>query len=465
MKTYVLYYMLPFLAFLTVVFIYIFMKLTFLSKNIKENNNIKEINSIQLSPQIDANHQNWKDKVKSIDGIISNDIPLLDKKIDGQVFLIELLEEPIILTKEGNKTIVNINRNNITHSLYTTKAKNLLCKKCLNDHEILNYAKKVDKVINDFILGNNNYNQIRIDLSKMPLRWVSGGVFLVVEYKNRIWTPFFFRDIKPYGWNIALGASQNRDELKNPLNFLMRKFFDEIIILNDSPLSQSELICKKPILPKISDLHFTYNESENSLKNNISLRKYYDGLQLKQSSKELLPLKIEETDFQIKILSGFSSTELNNILIAINPLELGIEVVSVVKTKLKDNDYLLDGEILRPHGGIAELVRMPIALISHDYLQKSFGKKTHDLKYNGNELSSISKDEILPKNEIIIFEWDIDQRKNIINNKKGIGIELIRYNEWDKNFGKNFKKEDDHYNLPGLFTPASAKILSYYFSK
>ena len=152
---------------------------------------------------------------------------------------------------------------------------------------------------------------------------------------------------------------------------------------------------------------------------------------------------------------------LTDVIVCFNLLELGIEVVKVISYDLDDDDYLLDGEILEftPK----ELTRMPVALISLDYLKLTFGRR-HDWFYTAGPQPSVLTLEPLSDDDIRIFEWDVRQRLAIIKGeKKGIGTELRRYLDWYDKFHANFFDERDHpytKHPSQLFTPATAKILS-----
>lgn len=175
------------------------------------------------------------------------------------------------------------------------------------------------------------------------------------------------------------------------------------------------------------------------------------------------PLKTNNKLHIVSNSSPFSSYE--DILFAINPFELGIEVVTIVKADLDPDDYILDGEIIEgndPH----EIVRMPVALINHKYLENYF-KNYDQLAYDGDSQCSIEAN-AFEKGDIILFNWDIDRRKEIISGlRKGVGIEKERFTKWEKRFGMSSISLDDDpkkFNIPKLFTPASAKISAYYFA-
>lgn len=397
-------------------------------------------------------------------------------KLKGQVFSINLLTQPLSIIRENDNIQLVIDTENIKHAIYTNKAKKILCDIFFGDNssikdEMRPWAKEIDQKIHNFILKKSmDNNKIILNLEEMPLRWASGGVFPIVTYKGETWTPFFFRDIDPCGWNIPLGASESIHELQNPKTLMWREFVEEFLILCDSPEFNADNVinCRIPERTDNIEIDITIEEAKHFMQKHIALRnnKKYDDLKLKVSEDDTVLFRPLKTDNELHIVSNsspFSSYE--NILFAINPFELGIEVVTVVKADLDLNDYILDGEILEgkePH----EIVRMPVALINHRYLDKHF-KYYDELVYDGDSQCSIEGSDF-EKGDIIMFNWDIIQRKEIISNlRKGVGTEKERYMEWDRRFGMSPIKLDDDpkkINISKLFTPASAKISAYYFS-
>ncbi|MBF0378259.1 MAG: hypothetical protein HQK72_12365 [Desulfamplus sp.] len=435
-------------------------------KNDKEK--VNKSNLLTLKPNITNIHVQWKHNIHEINGINSHNCVFENDNIPQKVFSIELLEEPLILRKEKDKLTVNINRKNIEYAVYNNQGKRELCKKCFNKQEhIVNFAKDVDTKVHEYFLGKSDFNEIEIILKDLPLRWSSGGVFCVVDYDNREWTPFFFRDIEPCGWNIPLGGSENLQEVNNPWNALWREFMEEFLVLAETPKSDSKIKVRKPVFPKVNELTLSYKSALNLMNKHIDLRRNFDNLDLIISDDDLIDYDVVETNTILNISSDFSSSQSKNILVAINPFELGIEAVAIIKCKFDKNDYLLDGEIMEPKGGIRELVRMPVALISHDYLKKAFDKDSFKLEYQGLSQASVKRDDI-PKDDIIIFGWDISNRLSIVENKKtGMRTEFERYRKWKDDFGLFFMNNNlNQFNQAlGLFTPTSAKISSYFFAQ
>ena len=425
-----------------------------------------------------------------------NEIPVkyihhTDSRLRNEVFAIELLKNNIYLQKKENGRIaIIIDRNDIQNAVITSRAKGNICKKYIIENIKVQLAQK-DKEIHDFLSGKiNNKKQYEINLSKLsiPLRWASGGVFSVVRYKGEIWTPFFFRDVRPFGWNISLGASERHfdkdwkstdnlnDELNNPWKFIAREFLEETLVLNREPTVTKEQIAKKFTFG-ITDIR---QQRENALKlinAHIECRNKYDNLRVDTTQEKLetanydVRTRLQSTNTDLVIRCGGKDTFHDDVLVCFNLLELGIEIVKIAEYDLADTDYLLDGEILEHYDGnsklIQELVRMPFALISHRYLENTFGGDFEPNYTLDTAQPSITGKPIQSK-DINIFDWDVIQRVGILKGDlDAIGIEKKRYEEWYKQFKQYFLDDNDNptnKNPSPLFTPASAKIVNTYFA-
>lgn len=434
----------------------------------------------------------WPKKIKTGSDFCPGFAPLqkiMGMDIDEQVFSVGLVNQPLQLYKDGGIKTIELNRQTVPDvGLFTNQAKRKLSQACLKPEEMQQWARQVDEKMHRFFLGIED-SGVKVPLSEFPLRWASGGAFPVVTYPGQPqkWTPLFFRDIPPYGWQIPLGASERYVEWVLPRSMSWREFLEELFVVR--PISDDEYEYRQPKIP-FNQLDLSGFESISSALDASSfatehreMRLRCDGMRLKPGKK--LPIRVQETDTRLKIcLEGDSVMEYGNILMAINPSELGIEVVVIVEYELNENDIVLDGEICEPHGKPKWLVRQPVALLSHKYLQKVFGKgKFETLNYNAPVQGSV---EVPPpeKDEIIVFGFDIELRNAIIAGKAGLPDERKNYQQWYERFyrkGRNILAQrgvtasDDepyHYLLDyflnekgnTLFTPTAAKIASYYFA-
>lgn len=398
-----------------------------------------------------------------------------DGLLPGQVFAVELLTQPILLSRNRHgRTILAVNRDDVSDALYTTEAKWNLCRETFNTPERIEKAKQMDREIHRFLLGCSDDNPLLVRLDGMPLRWASGGVLSIVHWKKRLWTPFFFRDIPPFGWNIALGASERGDNLNDPWTFLLREFLEETLVLSNAP-RRGRLVDFKRFFPERLDIKREVERADRFAAEHIKVRRRNDGLVIRVTQD---PIHLTGLDRQFCVILDFFNTATDvliehnghiewhgNVLACINPLELGIEVVKVVEYTLEEDNYILSGELL-DFGTHKELLRMPVALIAHDYLAQAFGDE--DLRYTGDVQPSVEAPAI-PPDCIHIFDYDARRRREI-----ALGIEQNSspwerqcYGEWLKKFGSYFfddSGEVTNAHASTWFTPSSAKIISYFFA-
>ena len=295
------------------------------------------------------------------DGIIPIKIFLdSSERFPGEVFASELLTQSIEIIKDKWDNIkVVIDRNKVENIVISNKAKNEICETYVKPKE--GDLKQYDKEIYDFLVGKTRESKKEIILNDFPLRWASGGILSVIKWKKngklKAWSPFFFRDIKPYGWNISLGASQRyikndgsfsdlNGELNDPGKFILRSFFEETLVLDEEPQKGALHICKQFVLGS-SDKNQIEQNQTYSLKHR-KCRNRDDGLSFQFSDTEKQNVNAHflptNTDLVIIHENLDEPIRINNILIAFNLLELGIEVVKVLGYNLEENDYL---QILR----------------------------------------------------------------------------------------------------------------------
>lgn len=423
-----------------------------------------------------------------IEGIVSK--KRLDRKSDfkDQAFVIELLESDIELKKNTYDKIIeiSINRDNAKYYVITDKGKNQLCQKVVTTDKT-RYLETLDEDIQKFITDKDDFenDKIYIECSKddLTMRWASGGVLPIVRYKNNYYVAAFFRDKKPYGWNIPLGSSQPSAHRKNlyqsleheleEMSFIDREFVEEFLVLTNQPA------------------RFNYYKSFNVnrlmpdwLESHLKLRKIYDDLTIvplekseNNNKNHKITLTKLNTNMKIDILrNGKMYDTEENVLVCFNMFELGIEVVRVYKFDLEEKDYILDGEILEYYSKnqkVSELVRMPVALISCNYLAKVFTDISNIEYYEKGPSATMKiKDEIwennkLSEKDLIMFNWDLSRRDSIKNDKSGNTKETKRYEE---SFARYFNKSSDGltYSIKSdslrYFTPTTAKILNLFFN-
>lgn len=415
------------------------------------------------------------------------------KRLKGEVFAIELLNNKINIHKNrttGRFTVI-IDRSDVKHAVISSAAKTEICRCYVEEKR--DRLIQLDRDIHDFLLGNIDQELFVIDLPDLgiPLRWASGGVLSVItlisgDGKSEQWSPFFFRDINPWGWNIALGASERQFdsnqycikpieyELNYPPSFIYREFMEEMLILEKPP--------RLDVTNRFKRFYFDENRAvEQQREANFFAREH-----IKLRQDESLRIGFDEYDEggfgsdKIKVLDMFD-TKIDlviydrdgkehlttNVLITFNLLELGIEVIKVLEYEMDDRNYILDGEILLRNDGTSMLIRQPCALISHKALKRNFAKGCFIPHYTSEIQPSFSGSSI-KNNEIKVFDWDISQRYSRMNSDSShiSEHEKLRYKTSYERFGDIFK--DKNYltdRVPTSFVPATAKALSLYFAR
>lgn len=456
--------------------------------------------SEDISQRIDLTEEEYKNINE--DEILPTEIIHNSKRrIKGEVFAIELLTRPIRISyiKQRGRYVVTIDRREVENSIISTAAKTAICKEYVENQNKREELIKLDQEIHEFLLGKSDKDEFLIDLPSLgiPLRWASGGVLSVIDIfknnKHEHWTPFFFRDINPTGWNIALGASERQFdrsgncikpidfELNKPPQFIYREFLEEMLILEDTPQSGASARFKKFFFDE--DHALEQQRAANLFaREHIEKRGNEEGLQIAKDENssggfdnDIIEIIYDfDTKIDLRVIdkNGIAHST-NNVLITFNLLELGIEVIKVLKYSLDERNYILDGEILTRKNGDSELVRMPCVLISHKALKRIFSKDNYTPKYLEGTQPSFSGDSIkegihIKKNEFKMFDWDINQRNTRMkSNDPKISLpEKKRYQASYELFSDIFMhKKYLTGEIPTCFNPGTAKALSLYFAR
>jgi hypothetical protein len=409
------------------------------------------------------------------DGILPRAVVFGSENIPGQEYTIEILTAPVVLRRnEHGGVTVRVNRDGVAHALASTAGKRKLCLRAFNSAKKIAAARRLDAAVHRFLLGHASGEGV-LRLDDFPLRWASGGVFSVVRWRGRRWTPFFFRDIPPYGWNIALGSSERGDDLNDPWTFLIREFLEETLVLSAAPRPGLPLDFKRFVFDRLyigeenrrAEAFAAVHVLERYRRDRLLIRATAEPGRLPELDALLsVDVDLLPTQSVIEVAHAGQTTACRNVLVCINLLELGIEVVKIAEYALADGDVILDGELL-PSLVHPELVRMPMALIAHDHLSRAF--QDQKLRYVRKTQPSVEAPPI-PPDSIHLFEFDARRRRELVTAGDGDASawERERYTKWLKGFGGNFFDRAgnvSNHHPCSLFTPASAKIASYYFAQ
>ncbi|MBD3345437.1 MAG: hypothetical protein GF401_10285 [Chitinivibrionales bacterium] len=421
--------------------------------------------------------------IKTNNGIVPITAMYSPERLPGEVFMAELLELPVIISKDRESTTIEINRKNVKDLVVSNAGKTALAEKYAKTND--NNYRSLDRKIHRFISDPESIGKEIVPLkADFRLRWASGGVLSIVTFRGKNWIPLFFRDIKPYGWNVALGSSerhfdkQNRlvnnlnHELMSPERFICREFLEETLVIQERA-KPGENTAYKMIMP-----YGIIQEDEQNRRDfkagHVELREQYDSMRIHTFPDIRIKAQSINSGMVIKILPSSDTedaVEQSEVLVCFNLLETGIEVVKLLKYTIGDDDEILDGEILDRYNGrerIRELTRMPVGLLSCEFLNQMFSKGCDHCRYTPGIQPSVEIPDSIPSEHIHLFEWDVKKRFAVVHgDEKGEGSEKERYREWYDKFGENFFDSSckiSTANPSRLFTPATAKILHLFFS-
>jgi hypothetical protein len=435
-------------------------------------------------------------RIETIDqsehGFVSRDGFLsLNEKLPGEVFAIELLPRPVRIRKESTgKIIVTVDRQDVKEIVISNTGKMVKVKEFITDKNRAAILKRDAEVHALLASGNLGPNPIDVNTPdlKIPFRWASGGVLSIINRGKKKWVPMFFRDIRPFGWNISLGQTERwfrkkaegyveedraafMAELREPFHYISREFVEESLIVSETPSRRVQLHLR-PFELKNAGLPgqrgFLHDEEH------LQLRRTNDKLDIIRSTQKR---KVEDrvgTHCDLEVIGEdgvLLPTE--DVLVCFSLLDLGIEIVKVFRYDMQEAEHMIDGEIIEKRHPktddlTRELVRMPIALMSLDYIERTFSKRSDWQNYTEGPQPSIEipADSAPGEGDIELFPWDVERRMEILSSGKGSWFELERYEQWYDCFRENFldaKGRPSCAKPSRLFVPGTAKILNLYF--
>lgn len=378
-------------------------------------------------------------------------------ELPGQVFAMELLERPIVFERSGGRLRVRVDRRGVRDAVYTGRGKAELLARYVGEDELDRSAALArDLELHRFLLGTAGDGRFVLD--QRGMRWSSGGVLARIRWRGQRWIAYAFRDIPPFGWNVSLGGSDRGDDLDRPLGIGAREFLEETAVVRGTSARV------RPILLGDGDAR---TRCEVAGAPHFALRAARDGLPLALAppGADDLVARVLPTRNELVVTSDAGEAVTQDILVCVNVLELGIEIVRVVELDLDDDDGLLDGEILHPAGEDGpELIRMPVALVRESALARELGPCWTTPRLDSGVPPSVVL-ERLDADELHLFERDVERRRAVTDgdDPTATGFERARYGGWRVRFGRWFYGADA--GPCPLFTLPSAKLTSYAFAE
>ena len=355
----------------------------------------------------------------------------------------------------GDKFRLEVDIRNQSYGIYNNAGKVFIVDKFLKGGKTRYITKAKD--IEDFIKGKKTGNVLRINAMNTPLRWASGGVLPIAHWGGKYWYVLLFRGLTPpVGWNMANGASETKEEYKNLRSLMVREFSEELILLdrepqiNDpAPVGQKVFRFSDQLFDELPDEIKDRIRGKEFIKKHTNLRKSHDKLFIDYTEgPRLEPIR---TPFEIQVSYHSENSQethtrtIEDVIFSVNPLEFGIESISLYKFEMDDKDYLIQGEIWE----VANCpLREPVLLLSCDYVQKVFEENggtlgEHVMKEPSLDCKILKK---IPKDKYHIFGKDIEfrkQRKEQIEKDKihtqEAEVELDLHERWLKSCESIFK--------------------------
>lgn len=371
--------------------------------------------------------EKWNNWAFSIIVLLSNSIKIEHDNIQGE-----------------DHFLLKINLEDENYGIYNNMGKKFLLE-YFNAKDKTDLLDSFSRTLNDYLKAPKN--PVFEERGLLPLRWASGGILPIVNYQNKDWVVCFFRDISPVGWNIANGASEDRNEHYSINKLIYREFSEEVNLFSSNPyLELNQFIIQKQFYnSNLVDETALNNKSFYNKQHSLRIEQDQLHLRFSDELRDRVRVKILETPFSIRV--GKNRIE-EDVLFSINPHEFGIEVVRVLKFNMDDSNYILDGEI---HESNNFLLRRPVLLIDKEYLKKTYDENGSIGEFTDDERCFDGKKISFPKECFKIFNADIKSKKDRLSKiKNHNSVEKEFHENWLNNFEELFEnvvtKEGDSIN-------------------
>ncbi|MBU2650978.1 MAG: toll/interleukin-1 receptor domain-containing protein [Bacteroidetes bacterium] len=269
--------------------------------------------------------------------------PFIHRFGDSYDEFIQVLVDEFVLSRHENGKCLQFRVENNTMAIRDPKARHQL-----NDflvdrfkegkkNPIINQLRKFEE---DPHILSYNFNSI-----SFPFRYANGGVLPIMKINGHDYFCLFYRAVFPVGWNIANGAANNMDDIRNPLRIVYREFSEEFIIADHENM-----------ILYIFDVDNEYTMSgtqETALKLwNKKLVKY----DLSKYKRKSIPLKWIEGNDILKLKYEKEQYVHDGFWVNITPEDNAIEIDKIALINLKGEFSLYDGEVgfIRKENGHSE---------------------------------------------------------------------------------------------------------------
>lgn len=380
---------------------------------------------------------------------------------------IVLLLRPPKLRIEAGRALLDVDLRNQSYGIYNNKGKQFLADYYL-DEANMEHLRTLGRQVHEALLSKKTRDvPLVLDTETIPYRWASGGILPIVRWRGRWWCALFWRDIRPIGWNLANGASEDKEEYKDLERLMWREAREELVILARDPTTaatRNTTVVTRHLVPDAD-----VPPLGNCLAHHHRLRAEQDKWRIGYPEEWNDQRAVRATSLpgphQVRIHyhkpdgEGSETRDVSNILLSINPLEFGIEVVRIAYFDLHDDDYLVDGEVLEAHGARPHLIRRPVGLVDLAALYRAWRRRgalgedvTGDEFLEGRRVTEIQP------HDMFVFDVDIRARR------VGIGP-LMQH--WNRRFGHHFDRLLQGKEIPEILQilcPVTWRVLELAFA-
>lgn len=353
-----------------------------------------------------------------------------------------ILIEPLSIQRINSKFRLNVEITDKHLAIYNNAGKRFI-------EEYYKSNQGDSEGLERFLNGKTDLTEYVIRTS--PLRWSSGGVLPIVSYRPKgharksDWVLLFWRDLAPTAWTIPLGGAHDHSELTNLTKLLFREFSEEILLLDRHPSSEN-VFQKRFVHPDRSDNNYISTEFTNVQR---GLRKTQDNLNI---SVPTVGGEAEIETVRSNMEVSVNGEITRSVLVSVNPNELGVEVVKVVRFEMDDDDYVLDGEFSEHDPPF--LIRRPAMLLSLDFLRNLYhrtGELGKRVESDDPTMSDCREISGFSELDVHLFPYESELRSN--RNK-----ELSRENDSvEKRFMISWATKTDEQMKSGQI-PSSARL-------
>jgi hypothetical protein len=244
---------------------------------------------------------------------------------------VQVLIDKFTLSREGNGKCLEFEITNNHKAIRDPQARYLLNNFIHKQHSG-NISPIVDKL--KTFEKDKSILSYHFEDSHSPFRYANGGVLPIIKIKKKDYFCLFYRAVFPVGWNIANGAANNIDDIRNPVNIIHREFSEEFIIADHK---------NRALYIYDADNEQTMSGTQEKALElwNKKLKKY----NLNKYKRRSIPLKWIEGEDKLKLGYGSDSFAYDGFFVNITPDDNAIEIDKIALINLLGSFSFYDGEI------------------------------------------------------------------------------------------------------------------------